>query len=77
MIEVIKIQIRGDIVYKPEGDTEAIITGLFWDTERGRPAVSVIYNNGAADWIPISDIHGLGGSVGGGYAYRVSNGGKK
>jgi hypothetical protein len=55
-MEIIKLDMNVEGAYQPKGCTRAYITGLFWDSKNHRPAVSVIYDNGATDWLPLSEM---------------------
>ncbi len=37
----------------------ATVTGIFWDKERQRIGVSLLYDDGATDWIPTSEVDHL------------------
>ena len=51
------------------GQRNAVVTGIFWDNERQRIAVSIVYEDGMADWIPATELEGLGNPNRVGFAY--------
>ena len=56
MFDLLRIKITGHAGFKPKGEDEAVITGIFWDDSKNRPAVSLLYKNGDVDWLPLSEI---------------------
>ena len=65
MIEQIRLKSHHVHSYKPNDCDSSVVTGIFWDYDKGRMAVSVIYDNGTPDWIPLIEI--LGGN------YTITN----
>jgi hypothetical protein len=60
MIEPLRLKSNHPNAYAPGGCELSTVTGIFWDKERKRMAVSVIYDSGEADYIPLIEI--LGGN---------------
>lgn len=42
--------------YRPHGEEHAIVSGLWWDEEYSRVAVSVYYDNNWEDRVPLMDM---------------------
>jgi len=59
--------------FRPSGVRVATITGIFWDAEKERIAVSLLYDNGATDWIPVQGIEGLEPNCLHGHDFRIAN----
>lgn len=57
IIELLRVDSTHVYAYKPGGETKATVTGIFWDKKNKRPAVSLLYDNGETDWIPISELN--------------------
>lgn len=55
-ISLIKIKSVHQDAYKPDGCAFATVTGIFYDEMNKRMAVAIVYANGFADWIPLSEL---------------------
>ena len=53
----LRVRVVHPHAYKPQGCDLATVTGMFWSMEYSRLVTQLEYDNGALDWIPVSDIH--------------------
>ncbi len=63
--EPIKVRLTGAF-YQPRGCDTAIVTGIVWSKQFGRPTISLVYTNGYTDYIPLSELgvaHPLGNVI--------------
>jgi len=60
--EHIRVEVSGGH-YQPDGCNQAFVVGIYWDKERSRPCLQLVYTNGKEDYIPLSELgasHPLG-----------------
>lgn len=54
-LEHIRVMLTGSH-YQPDGCNRAFVSNISWDKEEGRPCISLLYENGKEDFIPLSSL---------------------
>ena len=55
-VEPLKLKTNHPWAYQPDGCTEAIVTGIFWDKKARRICLMLTYPTGQFDFIPMSEV---------------------
>ncbi len=52
----VRIKVKHQYAYQPNGCTTATATQIFWERDHKRFVVQLEYDNGAIDWIPLEEL---------------------
>lgn len=72
-MEAVRFKAIHPNAYKPEMCTIGILGSILWDDIRDRLVVSLIYDNGYSDVIPLSELYRKDDPN---TPYRITNGGR-
>ena len=53
--ELIRVLLSGNH-YQPDGCNLALVTGISWDKQMKRACIFLAYENGKADFIPLTEL---------------------
>lgn len=52
----LRLKTNHPAAYQPDGCSRMSVTSILWDEEHNRICLSVRYDSGHLDWIPLTDL---------------------